>query len=140
MLLLLASCADAPLDPAAAPATRALFSRHPGGVNFLVDAFDAVARVSAGGREVGLSGPIQCEPNGARAQFRVVLTQDATGAQGTGHFAVTCTEAVETWTTTVHAEGRSRFAPGSALACAALTPAFGLEAGQVRWCRTVILQ
>jgi hypothetical protein len=78
---------------------------------------DPVATVSANGRRIVLTGPIECAA-GERAHLRVTVTQRETGAVAEGQARITCTGVSQQWTVRAPTRGAASFDEGPATAVA----------------------
>ena len=98
-----------------------------------------VSIVSSDGREVVVSGPIQCE-EGDYLQLRVTVTQRTTAAVAETVWNGVCAGRVQKWEVTALAKGESRFEEGPAQACALATSTrSGKQSDADQWCVDVIL-
>ena len=81
---------------------------------------DPTARISDGGRQVTVTGPVACDM-GQRYEIRVTVTQRTTGAVAEGRASLTCAGGDQQWEARVTAQGAKTFEPGPATAVAVAT-------------------
>jgi hypothetical protein len=102
---------------------------------------DPVAVVSDNGRQLRVTGPIECTL-GERVYVRVTVTQRATGAASEGITRLQCEgEGVtQQWQVDAATQGRERFQPGPAIAVAsARTAKRGASTDAHQWLVAVTL-
>lgn len=86
------------------------------------------------GRIVQVSGPIACDV-GERLLITVGVSQESSGAWGTGLTLVKCTGELQQWSVKVLALSRAGFKPGQAQACAfGATSRNGTVTDTRQWC------
>jgi hypothetical protein len=79
---------------------------------------DPVATLTAQGRHVTVTGPIEILPAGETVYLRVTVTQRTTGAVAEGIAFLTGTGAIQQWTVRATTQSRERFEEGAATAVA----------------------
>ncbi len=76
---------------------------------------DPVAIVTDNGRQLVVTGPIECTDSD-RAYARVTVTQRSTGAVAEGHTRITCTGDAQQWEIHAATQGTQTFTEGPATA------------------------
>lgn len=95
---------------------------------------DPDASLGTYGRTVEVHGPIACDV-GERLLIVIGVTQESSGAWGTGLTLVTCTGEIQHWSVKVLALSRAGFEPGGAQACAfGVTTKQGTVTDTRQWC------
>ncbi len=79
---------------------------------------DPVATLTAQGRQITVTGPIEVDTAGETVYLRVTVTQRSTGAVAEGIALVTGTGALQQWTVHANTQTRERFEEGAATAVA----------------------
>lgn len=82
-----------------------------------LNTIDPTATVTDNGRQIILTGPIQCD-GGQQADLRVTVTQRSTGAVAEGRVLITCTGDTRQWEVRALTQGKETFAEGPAIAVA----------------------
>src|SRR5262249_7539748 len=101
--------------------------------------FDGTAGLSQDGREIAVSGPIDCTAGERIEYVRVTVTQDGAVAEGETSGRI-CTGSNEGWAATAHAEGRASFGAGEAKVCGLATLGnAGDTLATFQWCRDITL-
>ena len=81
---------------------------------------DSEAIVTAHGRHLVVTGPIQCTA-GEQTFLRVTVTQRQTGAVAEGGTLISCTGDLQHWEVRASTLGKASFQPGAAVATAIAT-------------------
>jgi len=80
--------------------------------------FDRVARLSADGQEIVVSGPYICDRGDGNVEIQVSVLQDSTSASVTGRFQARCTGQLEQFVIeAIVPANQPAFAEGPAAAC-----------------------
>jgi hypothetical protein len=100
--------------------------------------FDRTAALSAAGRSVRISGPVNCT-RGGRIRIDVTITQRTTGTVAKGTWRARCV-GPRRWTLRAARALTGAFEAGDATACAAAAAANAKRATDaIQWCRLVRL-
>ncbi len=95
---------------------------------------DPTATLSADGRHVTVTGPIECTA-GDTLVIRITVTEASTGAIGQGHSISPCTGEIQQFSVTATAVGAPSFAEGSGQACAlGVTRRNRVNTDILQWC------
>jgi hypothetical protein len=94
-----------------------LLVARPASARIMSNTIDPVAAVSDNGREVVVTGPVQCTA-GERYHLRVTVTQRTTGALAQGHALMRCTGEMQQWQVRAWTQGGESFEEGDATAVA----------------------
>jgi len=87
---------------------------------------DSVARIGDNGRQVIVTGPIECD-GGQRSDLRVTVTQRTTGAVAEGRTVITCSGGQQQWEVRASTQGNKTFEAGPAIAVALATTSIAGE-------------
>jgi hypothetical protein len=100
---------------------------------------DPTAKVSKNGHLIRATGPVTCDV-GERLSLRVTITQLETAAYAEGRTRARCTGAELQWQVRALSRLRTRFAQGTAQACAlGITRRNGHPTDAHQWCVDVTL-
>jgi hypothetical protein len=100
---------------------------------------DTTATISKNGRVIRATGPVTCDI-GERFTLRLTITQVETAAYAEGRTRARCTGAELQWNVLALGRLRTRFAEGTAQACAlGITRRNGQPTDAHQWCVDVML-